>query len=312
MTVRKCNAHEPSSWLTERVSLATARHAVSSCPSLHEGLSVDARLRASCRLGSTQERRAAPGTKSRPEAERGTVRRVADTQGFARWGPALQSPSPSFTIYSFPGCRTRTARLVHSPVRAIGSYRGRRLSGKHPSRPSTRSLTLTPSQLALHSHSHSHPRLRKRALRNPPHICPTHHPSPKLFTSAFLRATPPQSPSAHHAVAAPIWRTLYMTSRRWPSTLKVTLSYLPHQNPPVLTARPGRGRSPSPDPSEASMYSPTTQCFAPRGPSTLQSRIRDRLPQPLRIHAGHRGSVARIHMACSVRPLDHRLPRHTR
>jgi hypothetical protein len=120
MTVRKCNAHKPSSWLTERVSLATARHAVSSCPSLHEGLSVDARLRASCRLGSTQERRAAPGTKSRPEAERGTVRRVADTQGFARWGPALQSPSPSFTIYSFPGCRTRTARLVHSPVRAIG------------------------------------------------------------------------------------------------------------------------------------------------------------------------------------------------
>jgi hypothetical protein len=82
--IRKCNAQEPSSWLTERVSLATARHAVSSCPSLHEGLSVDARLRASCRLGSTQERRAAPGTKSRPEAERGTVRRVADTQGFAR------------------------------------------------------------------------------------------------------------------------------------------------------------------------------------------------------------------------------------
>jgi hypothetical protein len=82
--VRKCNAQEPSWWLTERVSLATARHAVSSCPSLHEGLSVDARLRLSCRLGSTQERRGAPVAKSRPEAERGTVRRVADTQGFAR------------------------------------------------------------------------------------------------------------------------------------------------------------------------------------------------------------------------------------
>ncbi|KAH8732635.1 Mysoin-binding motif of peroxisomes-domain-containing protein [Phaeosphaeriaceae sp. PMI808] len=38
--------------------------------------------------------------------------------------------------------------------------------------------------------------------------------------------------------------------------------------------------------------------FAPRGPSTLQSRIRDRLPQPLRIHGRH-GSIARIHTACS-------------
>lgn len=51
--------------------------------------------------------------------------------------------------------------------------------------------------------------------------------------------------------------------------------------------------------------SPTTairqdQGFAPRGPSTLHSRIREKLPQPLRIHERH-GSIARIHTACSVR-----------
>ncbi|KAK3208715.1 hypothetical protein GRF29_77g1786581 [Pseudopithomyces chartarum] len=39
--------------------------------------------------------------------------------------------------------------------------------------------------------------------------------------------------------------------------------------------------------------------FAPRGPSTLQSRLRDRLPQPLRVSVGHRTSLARIHSACS-------------
>lgn len=41
------------------------------------------------------------------------------------------------------------------------------------------------------------------------------------------------------------------------------------------------------------------QGFAPKGPSTLQSRIRDRLPQPLRIHARN-DSISRIHLACSV------------
>lgn len=40
------------------------------------------------------------------------------------------------------------------------------------------------------------------------------------------------------------------------------------------------------------------QGFAPKGPSTLQSRIRDRLPQPLRIHARN-DSISRIHLACS-------------
>lgn len=71
--------------------------------------------------------------------------------------------------------------------------------------------------------------------------------------------------------------------------------------------RPGQGTAPSPyddhdhdHDTETSTSTNFPQSFAPRGPSTLQSRIRDRLPQPLRIHARH-GSIARIHTACSVR-----------
>lgn len=59
----------------------------------------------------------------------------------------------------------------------------------------------------------------------------------------------------------------------------------------------GRGQD-SPPASPAASASLDTQGFAPRGPSTLQSRIRDKLPQPLRIHGRH-GSIARIHTACS-------------
>lgn len=59
----------------------------------------------------------------------------------------------------------------------------------------------------------------------------------------------------------------------------------------------GRGQD-SPPASPAASASPDTLGFAPRGPSTLQSRIRDKLPQPLRIHGRH-GSIARIHTACS-------------
>ncbi|KAF2836393.1 hypothetical protein M501DRAFT_987554 [Patellaria atrata CBS 101060] len=38
--------------------------------------------------------------------------------------------------------------------------------------------------------------------------------------------------------------------------------------------------------------------FAPRGPSTLQARIRRKLPQPLRITVPQQGPVAKIHHAC--------------
>lgn len=51
--------------------------------------------------------------------------------------------------------------------------------------------------------------------------------------------------------------------------------------------------------SQSLSQSPDVHGFAPRGPSTLQSRIRDKLPQPLRIHGRH-SSIARIHTACSV------------
>jgi hypothetical protein len=73
-----------------------------------------------------------------------------------------------------------------------------------------------------------------------------------------------------------------------------------------LTAALGQGRGGDDD--DHSLHPSTlrdtdadidTPGFAPRGPSTLQSRIRDRLPQPLRIHARH-GSIARMHTACSV------------
>ncbi|UPX11248.1 uncharacterized protein EKO05_0001864 [Ascochyta rabiei] len=56
---------------------------------------------------------------------------------------------------------------------------------------------------------------------------------------------------------------------------------------------------PSPAGSSASDGHGHGHDFAPRGPSTLHSRIRDRLPRPLRIRATRHGSVARIHLACS-------------
>ncbi|OCL08840.1 hypothetical protein AOQ84DRAFT_292353 [Glonium stellatum] len=68
----------------------------------------------------------------------------------------------------------------------------------------------------------------------------------------------------------------------------------------------GRGRASSQDASEP--VSPEEQGFAPRGPSTLQSRIKDRLPQPLRVQIAHNTPVARIHSACS-RAVNSRLGR---
>ncbi|KAF2278147.1 uncharacterized protein EI97DRAFT_448878 [Westerdykella ornata] len=42
-----------------------------------------------------------------------------------------------------------------------------------------------------------------------------------------------------------------------------------------------------------------TRSFAPLGPSTLQNRIRGRLPRPLKIPSTSNGPIARIHSACS-------------
>ncbi|KAL6168316.1 hypothetical protein ACJQWK_05966 [Exserohilum turcicum] len=70
-----------------------------------------------------------------------------------------------------------------------------------------------------------------------------------------------------------------------------------------LTAPLGHGTADAhaPDPSalpQTHVDDVDTPGFAPRGPSTLQSRIRDKLPQPLRIHSRN-GSIARIHTVCS-------------
>ncbi|OCK75797.1 hypothetical protein K432DRAFT_429167 [Lepidopterella palustris CBS 459.81] len=67
----------------------------------------------------------------------------------------------------------------------------------------------------------------------------------------------------------------------------------------------GRG---SVSPETSQQASPVAQSFAPRGPSTLRSRIRDKLPQPLRLQIAHTGPVARIHNACS-RAVNSRLGR---
>lgn len=70
----------------------------------------------------------------------------------------------------------------------------------------------------------------------------------------------------------------------------------------MLTAMLGEGRG-SPPPSAVCSPPPQAQSFAPRGPSTLQSRLRDKLPRPLRVHSGRNGSITRIHGAWSVRTL---------
>ncbi|KAF1936209.1 hypothetical protein EJ02DRAFT_459718 [Clathrospora elynae] len=71
-----------------------------------------------------------------------------------------------------------------------------------------------------------------------------------------------------------------------------------HDDSPLAEFLEGEGRGDSrPSSPDVSTF-PDTHGFAPRGLSTLQARIRDRLPQPLRIHDRH-GSIARLHTACS-------------
>ncbi|KAL5114729.1 hypothetical protein ACEQ8H_007398 [Pleosporales sp. CAS-2024a] len=67
---------------------------------------------------------------------------------------------------------------------------------------------------------------------------------------------------------------------------------------PLAEILQGEGRGASRPPSPTASNAPASPSFAPRGPSTLHSRIRSKLPQPLRIHERH-GSMARIHTACS-------------
>lgn len=97
------------------------------------------------------------------------------------------------------------------------------------------------------------------------------------------------------------WRASSTTTPRWPSISKVA-AYPTDMRPPPprLSFVLGEGKG-SPPPSPSGAAPTATQGFAPQGPSTLQSRLRDRLPQPLRIDVGQHGSVARIHSACSVR-----------
>ncbi|KAF2105379.1 Mysoin-binding motif of peroxisomes-domain-containing protein [Lophiotrema nucula] len=78
---------------------------------------------------------------------------------------------------------------------------------------------------------------------------------------------------------------------------------------PLAELLEGEGKGSAPPSPTAESSSPLhAQSFAPRGPSTLQSRIRDRLPRPLRIPTVQHGSVARIHSACS-RAVNSRLGR---
>ncbi|KAF2705329.1 hypothetical protein K504DRAFT_460584 [Pleomassaria siparia CBS 279.74] len=81
------------------------------------------------------------------------------------------------------------------------------------------------------------------------------------------------------------------------------------QDSPLAEFLEGTGRGSLPRSPAASPTSsePSAQGFAPRGLSTLQARIRDKLPQPLRIHSRH-GSMAQIHSVCS-RALNSRLGR---
>jgi len=73
-----------------------------------------------------------------------------------------------------------------------------------------------------------------------------------------------------------------------------------HEDSPLAEFLEGQGKGGrSAPPSPATSTCSDGRGFAPRGPSLLQSRIRDRLPQPLRIRANRHGSVARIHLACS-------------
>lgn len=73
----------------------------------------------------------------------------------------------------------------------------------------------------------------------------------------------------------------------------------------LLTIMAGEGRgSPPASPTASPTPAADPQSFAPRGPSTLHSRIRDKLPRPLRVRVGRPGSIAHLHDACSVRSLD--------
>ncbi|KAF2874813.1 Mysoin-binding motif of peroxisomes-domain-containing protein [Massariosphaeria phaeospora] len=78
------------------------------------------------------------------------------------------------------------------------------------------------------------------------------------------------------------------------------------EDSPLAQFLEGQGRGASTPPSPVT--SSHAVSFAPRGPSTLQSRIRDRLPRPLQIPSARHGSITRIHNAYS-RAVNSRLGR---
>jgi hypothetical protein len=88
------------------------------CPCMNKA-PVDARLRASCRLGAL--RRDEHAVEAGGLAGNGT--QGGGLPGIRPLGPCILSLgcSPVSVISSFPGCRTRTARLVHSPVLDIAT-----------------------------------------------------------------------------------------------------------------------------------------------------------------------------------------------
>lgn len=67
----------------------------------------------------------------------------------------------------------------------------------------------------------------------------------------------------------------------------------------ILTRRAGEGKGDEGRAASQPDSSVEEQSFAPKGPPSL-SRIRQNLPQPLRVHIPKDGAIAKIHSACSV------------
>ncbi|KAJ9646528.1 hypothetical protein H2199_002577 [Coniosporium tulheliwenetii] len=84
-----------------------------------------------------------------------------------------------------------------------------------------------------------------------------------------------------------------------------------HEDSPLAAYLEGEGHG-APEWTEtheaSETHSPERQSFAPSGTSALSMRIRDKLPQPIRIHLTDQSTLGRIHTACS-RAINSRLGR---
>jgi len=70
----------------------------------------------------------------------------------------------------------------------------------------------------------------------------------------------------------------------------------------ILTTRLGEGKADATGWTEARDNGEVeNEEYAPRGPSLLRERLRDRLPQPLSLNIPKNSGLAKIHHACSVR-----------